>query len=495
MDPDSKLPVLYEVNDSWEAARSDGERWRWAMAQIARRAPDRADEMRLEYAKFLDAQFGVHTLIRHGWLRPGGAAGEPDEETSALSVETLNDSETIARLATGVRRFTLPEGHRHIEIFRRVGAWERLHDCYLDRNQRPKAAAALREAIEATELDDQRERLEAQLAQIVDPWLRFDSVSTQAAGEGARLRVTYRNAQELQFNARPVDVAKLLSDVRDVLTDPPDKFDRRSLEVERIGWRLLHTDASKYLGEATAEWTARVESLANHRDAQQAIATPLQTAGAYLVEATPRDADGDAGAAMSVVVWVTDTALVRKRTVNGTLYQVLDARDGRPVEGATIDLVGYAPERAIGALRVGAEARAAVAAGGVVSGKVSFLARAADPDTRTFRVEAVARNADELLRDGQTVEISIPLTAASAHFLPHSALTLDDRGRLGVRVVTRGDPGGAARAGFAPVEILKDDAEGVWLSGLGDAAEVILVGHDFVTDGAPITVTLKPLEQ
>ncbi|MBX2855104.1 MAG: efflux RND transporter periplasmic adaptor subunit [Rhodobacteraceae bacterium] len=154
-----------------------------------------------------------------------------------------------------------------------------------------------------------------------------------------------------------------------------------------------------------------------------------------------------------------------------------------------IKLVGYAPERGItSGLRVGEPAAAKLVNGEIIHAEVSFVARAADPETRTFRIEATADNPKETLRDGQTVEIAIPLAAASAHQLPHSALVLDDSGRLGVRLVRRDDASGAARAAFAPVEILKDDADGVWLGGLGEQAEVILVGQDYVTDGDAVTV-------
>jgi alpha-2-macroglobulin len=34
-----RRPVLYEVPASWEAAKNDGERWRFALAEQARLTP------------------------------------------------------------------------------------------------------------------------------------------------------------------------------------------------------------------------------------------------------------------------------------------------------------------------------------------------------------------------------------------------------------------------------------------------------------------------
>lgn len=158
-----------------------------------------------------------------------------------------------------------------------------------------------------------------------------------------------------------------------------------------------------------------------------------------------------------------------------------------------IRFVGYAPERAIDAIDIGAEATVRFVSGAEIAASVSFVSRSADPETRTFRVEAMAPNADERVRDGMTTEIEIPLDAAPAHRLPHSALTLDDAGRLGVRTVEPRDGGGAV-AGFVEVEIFRDGPQGVWLGGLPDRADVILVGQEYVRAGAPIDARYVDIE-
>ena len=85
---------------------------------------------------------------------------------------------------------------------------------------------------------------------------------------------------------------------------------------------------------------------------------------------------------------------------------------------------------------LGAQAGARLAAGGEdVTGLVSFISRSADPNTRTFRVEIQVPNPDLRLRDGQTAEILISTDGAKAHLVPQSALTLNDEGQLGVRLV------------------------------------------------------------
>ena len=151
-----------------------------------------------------------------------------------------------------------------------------------------------------------------------------------------------------------------------------------------------------------------------------------------------------------------------------------------------IKLVGFVSELSVDRIAVGAPAGGRLAGGGEVAGSVTFLGRSADPTTRTFRVEIEVPNPDLAIRDGQTVEIAIASDGADAHLLPQSALTLDDEGRLGVRVVAAGDT-----AAFAPVTILRDTTDGVWVDGLGAEAAVIVVGQEFVTDGVAVAPTFR----
>jgi len=39
--------------------------------------------------------------------------------------------------------------------------------------------------------------------------------------------------------------------------------------------------------------------------------------------------------------------------------------------------------------------------------------------------------------------------------------------------------------------VLRDAPEGIWVSGLPDSVDVIVVGQDFVTEGQPLRVTFR----
>ncbi|MFN3823521.1 MAG: efflux RND transporter periplasmic adaptor subunit [Pseudorhodobacter sp.] len=151
-----------------------------------------------------------------------------------------------------------------------------------------------------------------------------------------------------------------------------------------------------------------------------------------------------------------------------------------------IKLVGFLSEADVDKVSVGALAGARLVSGREAMGRVTFLSRSADPLTRTFRVEVTVSNADLAIRDGQTAEMMIETEGRNAHLLPGSALTLDDGGRLGVRLVDADH-----RSVFAPVTLLRDTVDGVWLMGLPDTADVIVVGQEFVTEGTALDPTWR----
>lgn len=151
-----------------------------------------------------------------------------------------------------------------------------------------------------------------------------------------------------------------------------------------------------------------------------------------------------------------------------------------------VKLVGFVPETEVNRVHLGARAGAQLTDGSQVVGEVTFLSRAADETTRTFRVEITVANSDLKIRDGQTAEIIIASDGKPAHLLPQSVLTLNDEGTLGVRTVTA-----EKRADFVPVTMLRDTVDGVWLAGLPQKADVIVIGQEYVIPGVPVEASYQ----
>ncbi|MEW5422480.1 efflux RND transporter periplasmic adaptor subunit [Amorphus sp. 3PC139-8] len=144
-------------------------------------------------------------------------------------------------------------------------------------------------------------------------------------------------------------------------------------------------------------------------------------------------------------------------------------------------VTGQISERDIGKLSSGMGATVSLVTGETVSGDITFISKAADPDTRTFTVEIEVPNPDATLRDGVTALADIPLPAISAHRLSPGVLTLADSGAVGVRTVDDDN-----KVHFQPVTILGQDTGGIWVDGLPDTVTVITVGQDYVVEGEEV---------
>ena len=175
-------------------------------------------------------------------------------------------------------------------------------------------------------------------------------------------------------------------------------------------------------------------------------------------------------------ILISDTAELGSLLQNGSVCASLIALD-------PIKFVAFAPERSVDALKMGAEVDAKLITGRALKGEITYIARSADRDTRTYLVEAETPNKDLSIRDGMTAEMLISLDGVDAHYLPQTALTLDNDGQLGVRLAVDD----VAR--FQPVEVLRDEPRGVWVAGLGEAVDIIVVGQEFVIDGQKLKVT------
>jgi multidrug efflux system membrane fusion protein len=156
---------------------------------------------------------------------------------------------------------------------------------------------------------------------------------------------------------------------------------------------------------------------------------------------------------------------------------------GTMIELDPLLIVGDLPETEAGKVKVGAVASAKLVSGETVQGRVRFVAHDADPATRTYRVEVTAANPGDRIASGLSADIQIGGGVGPAHLVPVSALVLDSAGRQGVRFVAAD-----GRVGFAPVTILEQAQNGVWVAGLSGPTRLITVGQSYVSEGQRVRV-------
>ncbi len=339
-------PVFYQVPDSWKAAKNDGERWRWLLRRAIEEAPKRKNEIRTQLANFFYNQFGVKTIASGGDFYRNREAGE----TEGLDTHhTMGEDETLARLATGVKRFKIPDEYNFIKIYRAIAegsdtsyreyAWNTLAEIFENRRQYDKAAECWQESIELHGPGHNNYKKD-RLAQILDNWCQFEMPRAQPAGQGAVIDFRFRNGEKVRFTAREIDIAALLDDAKDYLKSNPRKLSGDRFDLSRIGYRLIEKKQTKYAGDQVASWTLALKPRKGHFDKRITVTTPLQKPGAYLLTAQM-----EKGNKSKVVIFVHDTVIVKKQGSNSMLYYVADAVTGEPVAKANVEFFGYRRER------------------------------------------------------------------------------------------------------------------------------------------------------
>lgn len=291
---------------------------------------------------------------------------------------------------------------------------------------------------------------------------------------------------EIDPGTRLANLAEAQARVPEAQARLPEAEGRLAEAEARLSEAEINDNAAKQLSEGGFASGTRVAST---RAAVQAAKAGVQTAmaGVQAAKAGIQAVEAALSAAQKEIerldvkapfggLLETDTAEL------GSLLQP-GGHCATIIQLDPIKLVGFVPETEVNKVTVNAPAGARLASGREVRGQVTFLSRSADPETRTFRVEVQVPNADLAIRDGQTAEILIASEGQSAHLVPASSLTLNNDGALGVRIAQDD------KAAFVQVAILRDTIDGIWVSGLPEQADIIVVGQEYVTDGVAIKAT------
>ena len=351
-------PIFYATPDSFEAAQNDGER-RQALFEEAMRY-DHTDATKLTVVNYraLDASmlFGVQTLSSYRFFFNSDADADAESVAGGIwALNTLKDSETIAKLAGGVKRFDLPENYDYISLWREAFELNPKNPSplvniareYENRRQLDKAAEVWRQLLETPGLGNKTQYQNA-LDQIIKPRVRFD-VSSQAAGLDAKLAVRFRNATGGSIEVKRLNIDAALRQIRstsfwqnygggnlvylvnqlvqeELNPNPDQKNERRRL----LGLLGL---SEKIVGDKVADYRVSFDPAPNHYDRVSAVDFPVHEPGAFLVTVHADDGNDDAA-----IVWLRDLALVRKTYKEGNRFFVLDATTGQPLANREVEL-------------------------------------------------------------------------------------------------------------------------------------------------------------
>jgi membrane fusion protein, multidrug efflux system len=151
-----------------------------------------------------------------------------------------------------------------------------------------------------------------------------------------------------------------------------------------------------------------------------------------------------------------------------------------------LKITGVVPETEVAKLKVGAPAQAVLANGQRLSGILYYVAKDADPQTRTYMVTLTVPNPGSKVQSGLSADVRIQAGEGPAHLAPSSSLVLNAAGDQGVRYVD-----GSGIVQFAPVKVIDESPAGVWVTGLNGPVRVITVGQAYVSEGQRVRLASR----
>ena len=143
------------------------------------------------------------------------------------------------------------------------------------------------------------------------------------------------------------------------------------------------------------------------------------------------------------------------------------------------------PQARIAEISIGDEAEITVIGAGRHVGEVIHIASNANAATRTFDVEIMLENSDQILRAGMSAEAEIEIAKKPAFRLSPAHLNVDGNGNLSAKIV-----GDDNRVLSVPVQLVRTDGNFAYVSGLRDEMILLAAGQAFLTDGAPVRYEL-----
>lgn len=142
---------------------------------------------------------------------------------------------------------------------------------------------------------------------------------------------------------------------------------------------------------------------------------------------------------------------------------------------------GQIPQQSVSTVEEGQKVTIRTLDGDSLEGQVSFVASAADRETRSFAVEVEVDNPERKRVAGGSATLRIVQPEVRAMFISPAYLSLGDDGRPGVRHVNDEN-----EVVFTTVKLLNVTTDGAWVTGLPEEIRLITRGAGFVSVGQQV---------
>lgn len=171
------------------------------------------------------------------------------------------------------------------------------------------------------------------LQTLLSPTLSINASTVNRPGQRAVISVNLRNLSQVRFIAYRVHLEEVYGHTQYTYNfDKEHWIEHPAFYEYDVNWGAKST---AYRKEKVAEWTLTTSNDGKHNAVSDTVKTPLDSLGAYLIEARADDHDVFR---YSTLMIVSDLALVQKVDKNSVLVYTAEAVSGKPVANAKLTL-------------------------------------------------------------------------------------------------------------------------------------------------------------
>ncbi len=143
-------------------------------------------------------------------------------------------------------------------------------------------------------------------------------------------------------------------------------------------------------------------------------------------------------------------------------------------------VIAYLAENQLGSIAKGDKAFVTIEGKNIIEGTVIAVSNIANAETKTFTIKVEIDNSVLQLASGRSVYVTIPIAEVMAHKIPLSAISIDDEGNAIVKYINN------KTVHYANIEMVAEERDGLWISGLPEAVDIITLGVNNVQIGQEI---------
>ncbi len=148
-------------------------------------------------------------------------------------------------------------------------------------------------------------------------------------------------------------------------------------------------------------------------------------------------------------------------------------------------VTAHVAEREINHVKIGTIVNVRLITGQLTTGEITRISPIADDKTRTFKIEALIENQDNLIKAGLSAELRLSMAKEKSHLITPAILSLNDNGDIGIKTIDKDN-----MVIFNQIKIIENTDQGLWITGIDDKATIISVGQEYVIHGQKVKAVI-----